>query len=538
MKFFDRKSIIELLNRRVVDLKEGYRQNLALIGPEFIGKTSILEEFLSQLNDERIVPIYLPLAEADFNHFADKLVGRLLFNFLKNKKTGGEENIEILLEQAQKLIPSTCLQIRRVRQNLEKDKHWEAYRDLLSLPEIFEQETGSFCLIILDEFQNLEEFDLPNIFQELGKKIMVQKQSIYIVTSSARSKAQKILTEKLSLLFGNFEVVEVGPFSIRTSLEFIEEAFKEHHLEKSYKNFLVDFTGGHPFYLSAICERVIAAVQQEGQKNIFLNVLIDSLEQILFDKWGLINQHFSRIINSLGTKKGKGFAAEILLKIAGGLNKLPEISDSFTTNKSLVPAKLNQLVESRILTKNGNLFCIIDKLFAFWLRYVYHRRLSSLRDNAADLSASFKNDLRQKINSFVQISGNELEERIIDLLQSFDNELFQLNGKKHRLPNFSAIHPLNFNGSTSQNLKGLIAQTSGDLWAITYKEGMILDTDVTAFLSSTKDLNQRVTRRVIISINEIETNARLRALQEKMWIWNITDLNFVLNLYGKPYIVK
>jgi hypothetical protein len=536
MRFFGRQSIIELLNRRVVDLKEGYRQNVALIGPEFVGKTSIVEEFLSRLDDEKIIPVYLSLDEPDFNSFVDKFIGRLLFNFLKNNKA--EENIEILLEQAQRLIPATCLHIKKIRQGLERDKRLDTYRDLLGLPEVFEQESGRFCLIILDEFQNLEEFNLPNAFLELGKKIMVQKHSIYLVTSSSRLKAQKILAEKLSLLFGNFEVVEVGPFSIKASLEFIEDALKGHYLEKSCKNFLVDFTGGHPFYLNVICKKLITTAREEGQNNIFQNVLIDGLGQILFDKWGLLNQHFSKTVNSLSPKKGKNLAAAILLVVAEGHNKLPEILDGLSANKSSVPAKLNQMVESRILTKNGNLFCITDKLFVFWLRLVYRRRLKSLQDSEPELSAAFKNDLKQRINSFIQISGNDLEARIMDLMQSFDNELFQLNGHKHRLPSFSAIRPLNFNGYTSQNLKGLVAETSDDLWAVTFKEGMILDSDVAAFLSSTKDLDRRVTRRVVISINEIDTNARLRALQEKMWIWNISDLNFILNLYGKPYIVK
>ncbi|MDP3142548.1 MAG: ATP-binding protein, partial [Candidatus Omnitrophota bacterium] len=175
MRFFDRKSIIELLNRRVFDLKEGYRQNLALLGPEFIGKTSILEEFLAQLGEDNIIPVYLALGEIDFDIFVQKFIGRLLFNFLKNKNISPADNFEVLLQESQRFIPLTAQHIKKICFSLDKDKRIDAYRDLLSLPEIFEQETGCFCLVILDEFHHLEEFELPNIFQELGKKIMVQK---------------------------------------------------------------------------------------------------------------------------------------------------------------------------------------------------------------------------------------------------------------------------------------------------------------------------------------------------------------------------
>lgn len=538
MNFFGRQSIIDLLHRRVVDLKEGYRQNIALLGPEFIGKTYILEEFLSQLNDERIIPVYIDLKDTDFRNFVQKFSGRFLFSFLRNKKFAPGDNLEVLLEEAQKFIPSTCQQIKKVLQNLLKDRRFEAYRDLLSVAEIFEQETGDFCLIALDEFQNLEEFNLPNAFQELGKKIMVQKKSIYIFTSSLKNKARKILSERLSLLFGNFEVVEVGPFSIKTNLEFIEQALEGYFLEKSYKNFLVDFTAGHPFYLGAICKQLVTNAKQDGQKNIFLNILIDSLEEILFDEWGLLNLHFSKIVSSLGTKKNREAALLILLSINAGNNKLPLILEDPALNKTALSSRLKQLEELSVLTKNGNLFFITDKLFAFWLKFVYQRKQKSLSVSIAVIGMDFKNDLRQRINSFIQISGNELGERITDLLQSFDNELFQLNGRKHKLPSFTSISPLNFNVKISQNLKGLIAYTPSDQWAVVFKEGMILDTDVVAFLDSIKEFKNQISRRVVISINEIETNARLRALQEKMWIWNSADLNFILNLYGKPYIVK
>jgi hypothetical protein len=83
-----------------------------------------------------------------------------------------------------------------------------------------------------------------------------------------------------------------------------------------------------------------------------------------------------------------------------------------------------------------------------------------------------------------------------------------------------------------------VADTKRESWAITFKEGMIMDSDVTAFMRSTKELKKKITRRVIIAINEIDSNARLRALQEKMWVWSTRDLNSILNLYGKSFIVK
>mgnify|MGYP001769689107 FL=1 len=44
-KFFDRRNYIQILEKRVSSLKEGYRQNIAIIGDENVGKTSIISKF-------------------------------------------------------------------------------------------------------------------------------------------------------------------------------------------------------------------------------------------------------------------------------------------------------------------------------------------------------------------------------------------------------------------------------------------------------------------------------------------------------------
>ncbi|MFZ5799993.1 MAG: AAA family ATPase [Candidatus Omnitrophota bacterium] len=538
MSFFGRKPIIALLQRRVIDLKEGYRQNLALFGPRFIGKTAILEEFISQLNDEKLTCVYLALEEGDFAHFVNQFIVRILSGFLRSKKITSDDNLTLLLEQAQRFLPATVIQARNVLQNLEKDRPADAYRELLNLPDTFEDEAGGFCLIVLDEFQEMEDFGIANVFQELGKKVMVQRKSIYILASSLRAKAQKILTEKLSLLFGNFEIVEVKPFSIETSLEFIEESLKGYALEKSCRNFLVDFTAGHPFYLEIICTQLLRAAMASGQQTVFLNNLIDGLEELLFERWGVLNLHFSRTIESLGPKKSRGIFWNLLYIVACGNNKLAQILDKAGKERGRTALRLNRLVEEELLLKNGNVFCISDKLFGFWLKTASQKMVKGFLNGPVEERLYFKNELKQKLAAFIQTSNNEVEVRIIELLKSFDNELFQLNGRRHRLPGFSRVYPLNFNGNAAQNLKGLIAETQRDKWALLFKEGMILDVDILSFLSATSEKDEKFARRVVISLSEMETNARLRALQEKMWIWSAADMNFILSLFGKSYIVK
>ncbi|HNV24422.1 MAG TPA: hypothetical protein PKH98_05995, partial [Candidatus Omnitrophota bacterium] len=60
-QFFGRQDIVKLLKKRISDLKEGFRQNVAILGNPFIGKTAFLKNFVFNIDDDSVTPIYLEL---------------------------------------------------------------------------------------------------------------------------------------------------------------------------------------------------------------------------------------------------------------------------------------------------------------------------------------------------------------------------------------------------------------------------------------------------------------------------------------------
>ena len=293
--FFGRTSILNLLNRRVVDLKEGYRQNLAFLGNRYIGKTSILKKFSGDLEDEEIIEIYLDLDNKDFKYLFHKIAGSILYNFSKAKKLPLHEDLTLLIESTKKFLPQTIEAIKKIVQHIEKGKFLDAYLDVINLPEIFTFESGKFCIVVLDEFHNLEDLGIPQVFQELGKRIMTQKKCLYIVTSSLSGVAKDILSEKLSLLFGNFEVVDIAAFDLKTSQGFLRYNLKDTNISSSLRNFLIDFASGHPFYLNMISQEMIHLCAIHKQQEIYLPLLTQAIENTIFNRWGILSRHFELI---------------------------------------------------------------------------------------------------------------------------------------------------------------------------------------------------------------------------------------------------
>lgn len=536
--FFGRKPIVELIKKRVIDLKEGYRQNIALLGAKHLGKTSIIQYFLSNLDDPDIIEIYLDLENKDFGYLFNKFAGKILYNFSKSKGLNCFDDLELLMESTKKFIPRTVQAIKKIKVNIHKGKISEAYQELISLPEIFTMESGKFCIIILDEFHHLEGWSIPHVYKELGKKIMTQRKCIYIVTSSQKEQAKNILSEKLSLLFGNFEIEEVKAFDLKTSQSFLNYILKDLAMGSQLKNFLIDFTGGHPFYLSIIGQEIIRLSIIYSQREVFLPLLVQAIENVIFCRWGIIYQHFDMTIQNVCSQKGNKASGAIMISLANGRHKIIEIMDKEGFKKSFLSQRLNRLIDAGIVSRNGNYFFFQDKLLRFWIKYIYQRKIRSIDEDPTRQIKRFREEIQQIYHEFTDISRKALFARIVDLFQEFNNESFHLKGRRYKLPLFRDVVPLKMKSARECKFDVIKACSREGTWFVVLKEESLAEGEVNTFLMESRKFVEKPHRRVIISLSDLDQNVRLKALQEKIWIWNEDELNMLLNLYDKPYIVK
>lgn len=536
--FYGRAPALELLKKRILDLKEGYRQNIALLGTPHIGKTSILHKLLLNLDDSDLISIYLDLENKEFSYFVSKFTASLLYNYSKSQHLPLHEDLDLLIESTRKTIPNTIAVIQKIQANLKNGRYTDCFLGLLVLPEVFTNETNKFCILILDEFQNLEDFPLNNVFRELGKKIMTQKRCLYIVSSSYPKRAKKILSEKLSLLFGNFETVAVESFDQLTSQKFLEGFLKDVKMGAQLRNFTIDFTGGHPLYLHLIGHELLNLSAIHKQNEIYLPLLTLAIENTLFNRWGVISRHFELVINDLSQGKGAKMVAPLLMTLANGQNKIEEITKELNLKRSPVSQKLNWLMEAGVVIRNGNFYCFKDKLFKYWIKFVYQKRLKEVDLTLDKQSKQFKDEFHKAFEAFRIISRKDLSSRVIELLHCFDNEAFDLNGRKYKLPSFREILSQASQGDSSTGLEIIKATTEQAHWYIAIKKDALAENDVNQISIETKKGENKPQRCLIVSLAELDQNARLRAFQERFWVWGESELNSLLTLFDQPLIVR
>jgi hypothetical protein len=535
--FHGRKDILTLIRRRTADLREGYRQNIALLGGQYVGKSALLRQFLLDLDDAGVIPVYLDLEGRDVHYFISKFTRSILYHFSRLKGLASADAVADLCAAVEPHIPLTAAKARDVNALMEKGRLNEAYDALLSIPEVFSLETGLHCVVILDEFQVLEDFGVNDVFRRLADRITAQKKTLYIVSSSYEGTARRILTEQLTLLFGSFEIIEVNPFNLRQSHAFIASRMGSVRLGMPLRNFLADFTGGRPLYLDILLNELVNLSAIYKQPEVYSPLLTQAIENVVFSRWGVLSRHFELVVLKLGAGKTSRLVSDLLIAMARGACRVKDIAHSAGAAKlSLVTQKLNFLADEDIVEKNGSHFHIKDKLFRYWIRYVFSRRLHSIELELQQSARDFKNEVVRGINDFNAACGQDLAARVTDLLHCFDNDCVNVQGRKYRLPAFTDVQRLESSSAGGVSGDSLLAQTSSGPWFLALKRGPLSEADINGVAQEVLRAGVKPHRCVIVSLASMDDGARLKALEERMWVWNEPELNSLMNLFNKPYI--
>jgi len=274
------------------------------------------------------------------------------------------------------------------------------------------------------------------------------------------------------------------------------------------------------------------------QNEIYMPLLSQAVENTLFNRWGVISRHFELIINELCQGKDNRLVSSILMSLANGHHKMEDIITDTTFKKPQVRLKINGLLEQSIIVKNGQHFYFQDKLFKYWVKYVYQKRLKDVELSQDKQKKEFKEEFSRSIEAIKISSGQDFSSRIVDLLHCFDNESFDLNGRKYKLPIFGEITPFKLRNDNGTFLDVIKATSENETWLLALKKENLGETDIYTALSHVKQLGVKTDRCVIVSLSDLEDATRLKALQEKFWIWNEGELNTLLTIFDKPYIIR
>jgi len=533
-KFFGRSDILGLLSKRVDGLKDGYRQNVALLGPQLIGKSSLILQFLANFSQDKILPIYIDLRPKTFSHFIHKFIGALLYHYLKTKNLAVSEDLDSLKKNAEKDIPKTIEVIRMVEDNIKNAQFDQAYETLLNATAVLKQESGILCIVVLDEFHLLDTYRIKDPFSKLAKEIIMQRDTMYILISSKLAYAKRIMANELSLLFGNFEIIRFEPFDYPTSCKFLEKRFQDISLPKNLKDFLIAFSEGHPFYLDILSNKLAEKAKEFDRSGVSPGLIGQAFNSLIYDSKGILNQYFSSLLSHNLNGADYSSFLPILLSAAEKGSRLGSISEATKRQPKIIAKQINYLVDKDLLAKVGAFYRIQDKIFRFWLKSVYQKKNLSLAADPASESKDFSKEIEEEVLSFSQEAKKRLSEKVLELFKSFGNEIIMLQNKSFKFWQFEEVRhqPL---GSLQDCI---IARYKEGCWACLVREEEISEAQIQQFFNYCRSFKYKIRRAVVVCSKGLDLNVRLAALEKKIWIWTPADLNLLLDLYGKQKVLR
>lgn len=538
MEFYGRQEILESLDKRANGLSKGYRQNIAIIGDELMGKTYLIKYWLSKYCDNFTLPMYIEVKpQAAFSAFLEKFIGILLFSFLKNSQVSLRDDISFLIERSRKYIPLACAHIEALLIEKKKKNTRRAFVKLLELPELFYKETNKSCIIILDEFHLLQELKVKDMYTHWRKQIMLSRHTMYILLSSRKQLAHKILSGDLNLLFGNFEKIEFPPFGNKTAQAFIQDKFKLLDVPSEIANFIINFCFCHPFYLNVIGNAFIDYYTKNASIPLTIGSLISSLENVFIDNWGILNRRFSQVMNQIEGSFKDHSIIKILIALSAGINSLSHIAHQAGLPKKEVAFALNHLLSLDVITKNADIYYVSDRIFSFWLRCIYVNQLNTFSIDYDKQKQLFRKEMGNLFAAFCEAQNKALGIRIVELFSQFSNESIEVHKKRVRLNHFKEVKLLDIHGMRIK--EGILARAANTLWVAGLKADKVEEEDIIEFARLCRRLKyNKPQKRIFITFDDIDDNARLIAKEEKIATWDMSFVNSLFDIFDKPRIVK
>ena len=540
--FFVREKVFSLIEKRIEALEKGFRQNIALIGLPGYGKSHLLGRVYDCIAvHPKFIPIFIQAEADDFEQLADRWMGGLLSGYLTHQGLPISESFQALLLSADPWIPKTTERLRAIKKAMRREKAGFLLKELFSLTETLHQETGKKVILLLDEFDRLELLAAGDPFGILSREIMIQKNTFFLAASSCPSRAKTILREKLSMLFGNFEVIPFSPLSFFETRKFLKAAALPWKWSVPQKNFLIHLTDGIPAYLELIVDRLKAywLTPAHLENSFFQNAdqipdafLLEALTQELLPK-GRIAAMFEDLLQRCrAIRKDYGGYFKALLAVSQGRRKVKTIAAA--SDKKIMETKkiLQRLCEEDILLRCGDSYILKDPLLAFWMREVYERRAHRYVPSQQPWKEEVYLSLQKTFQKFSGLETASEGGRLEALLSGFHNEVLDIDGKKIVCPQFHEIllrvqPPYSFI---------LSAKNAKNRWVCLIASEPAGEEDVLGFLEEMKKYRKKP-QRCLIALRGLDQKAKLIAQQAGVQVWDLRLVNKLLEIYDLPKII-
>ena len=509
---------LTILEKRISSFGQDYRQNISIIADDPEEISNLLETYLQSRSSQDLIFIHTTCAYTDAKGFFKSIVFSILREYMAKL-----DSFDALINQASFTLENTTSFIKEV---LKKNNF--SFLDILETINKFINESKRKCVLIIEEFCGLDDI-FPRCFKDFSKFIILQRECVVILASSSPRRAQKILSSELNLLFGNFEKIHLNECSFLENYLCLKDKLSPLRPSPLLLSFFVNILGSNRLYYDSVSKLLKEGCDQDNEEA----TITTALENALYLPQTYLFQKFIKRIEVLKEKyKDSQTLIKILLAISQGYLRKPELNSLNICNSKAIDAALSKLIDLNYIINYGNIYKITDSLFSFWLSHVFKAQFWTPLLDREKRKLLWRKTLHEEIALFKEDFLKDKIKRVLELFSAFKDDVLKIGKDKYRLPTIERTKLISY---PEQRLSYLLGE-GREIIFVGIKEKRVEDTDVYEFIERGSNLKGKKIKKIFITLDEFSPTAKLVAKNNRLIIWDVNEINHLLNVYNKPLI--
>lgn len=336
-------------------------QNVVLISPRRMGKTSLVRRVISQVDTDKVAVVHLDIYDCRTEYeFYNKLATAIL------KQTSGKSELMLrnIKEFLTRLTPKISFSVDPANEmfvSLGIAPENYTPEEILQLPEKIAHKMGKDIVVCIDEFQQIGNF--PNTL-EVQKRVrgvwQLQQNVSYCLYGSKKQMLTKLFQSKRMPFYQFGDIRFLQPIDLANWTPFIRGKFKENGQTITDEQ------------IERICKTV--EYQSSYVQQLAWNVMLCS-ETTISDRAldeaenDLIDQNSALFLQQ--TEGLSSFQLNFLKALAAGetgdLTSTAVLKKYNLGSKSNISRMQETLIKKELVEKNGRTVTIADPVFRLWM---------------------------------------------------------------------------------------------------------------------------------------------------------------------------
>lgn len=336
--------------------------NILLYAPRRFGKTSLLKKLQDELRgDEDIKVIFFDwMSISNIDEFLDKY-----FNSIATALETSSDKVIKLFKDMLQIRPNITMKMSNSSDitygvSFGKKELESSFEDIINLPFQYAQKTGKKIVVIFDEFQEVEQFEIE---KKLRTLIQAHRNSVaYIFSGSKKSILSAMFNDKNRAFYKSVKHLIIKEISLLDWTLFAKKRFTNTHksIEEEHIKTIFEITNGFPYYT----QQLLYHIWQISEISVDEAIIQKALNLMLEREYDL----YAYIYSSL-TPNQKNTLKYISQFDGTNLYSNDNLNQT-NLNASTLKSTLASLLKKDICDRVDDRYYLVDPFMKYWLRRV------------------------------------------------------------------------------------------------------------------------------------------------------------------------